>query len=261
MSKIEWTTETWNPTTGCRKVSRGCDNCYAEKMHKRLTGMRAKGYENPFLDGAVEQPHTLNRPYQWKTPRTIFVNSMSDLFHDNISFAFITSVINVMHRCPQHTFQVLTKRPKRARDFFNQYWYDTKRHVDNLWLGISTENQKLYDKRMKLFDGTAWTPVKFLSCEPLVGPIDLTTSSIDDINWVIVGGESGWGEIERMDMDWVRGISDACLKHGIKYFFKQHGTILAKEKGMTKSGGNLMELSEDERKDPIYRREFPNDTA
>lgn len=134
VSRIEWTTETWNPTTGCNKVSRGCKNCYAEKMHKRLKGMKEKGYEEGFLKGAVEQPHTLTRPLKWKSPQRIFVNSMSDLFHENVSFDFIDKVIGVMYQCPQHTFQVLTKRPEIMLEWSKRYWKTTKYYIPNLCL-------------------------------------------------------------------------------------------------------------------------------
>lgn len=253
MSNIEWTGRTWNPTTGCTKVSQGCKRCYAEKMHKRLQGMGKKGYEKPFLAGAVEQPDRLDMPKKRKKPTTYFVNSMSDLFHESVSLDFIDRVIGTICECPQHTFQVLTKRPEKMLEWCNRYWGTTKYHIPNLWMGISAENQEAYDERMPAFSEVN-AIVKFLSLEPLIGPIDLTTQRIDRIDWAIVGGESGKGA-RCMDMGWVRVIAGQCEENHVDYFFKQFGSVMAKTLGLKKKGGDFTELTDHD--DKIYRREMP----
>jgi len=245
-TSIEWTDKVWNPTTGCNKVSRGCKHCYAEVMHKRLTGMGTVGYERSFLYGASPNPTALPRPFKWKKPRRVFVNSMSDLFHPNIPFDYIDRVFITMASCPQHTFQILTKRPERMAEYLNsgrtmhQIW---KEHyqcwpLSNVWLGTSVENQAVADERIPhLLNCPA--AVRFLSCEPLLAELDLrlfegailehkvktlaATGKADiGIHWVIAGGESGH-KAAPLHPDWVRGLRDQCQSAGVPFLFKQWG--------------------------------------
>ena len=212
-SNIEWTNETWNPTTGCNKVSRGCKHCYAEVMHKRLMKMQPKKYSHPFLDGAFEYPEALNYPLTLKKPSMIFVDSMSDLFHKNISLDYIQKVFKVMNDTPKHTYQVLTKRADRlflVNGFLN--W------TNNIWMGVSVEDSKVYDRIIYLQQIDA--KVKFLSCEPLVGP--LHNIDLNNIDWVICGGESG-NKASPLHPDWVRSLRDQCKAAGVSFFFKQWG--------------------------------------
>ncbi len=246
MSKIQWTDQTWNPVTGCNKVSRGCKNCYAEVMHKRLRAMNSEKYQKPFLDGAVTHHDSLKEPFTWKKPRMVFVNSMSDLFHEYVSFDFIDKVFSVMAQTPQHTYQILTKRPERMLEFFN--WQVGEYNLPNVWLGTSVENQEQANKRIPyLLQCPA--AVRFLSCEPLVGAVDLNRIVFDRysgtgllncldgierdhldgilgetgrIHWVIAGGESG-PKAQPMHPDWVRTLRDQCQKAGVPFFFKQWG--------------------------------------
>lgn len=255
MSNIGWTDETWNPTTGCHKVSQGCKRCYAEKMHKRLQSMGTKGYEMPFLEGAVEQHHALDRPLRWKKPRLVFVNSMSDLFHENVSFAFVSEVMNTIIKCPQHTFQILTKRPERLLKWWD---YNSTRgkqffYFSNALFGVSTEDEKAFRERaplLKEFSGGR----KFLSCEPLIGPIEMSGDDLDGISWVIVGGESGKGA-RRMDLAWAKKISDFCQETETAYFFKQTGVVLAKEMGLKAAGADISQKAY--REGWHYRQEQP----
>lgn len=254
MSKIEWTDRTWNPTTGCNKVSRGCKNCYAEVMHKRLKAMGQRKYKRPFLDGAVADTDSLREPLKWKKPAMVFVNSMSDLFHENIDFAFIDQVFAVMAATPQHTYQILTKRPERMAEYFAEgfrYGMVMKTHKDmrvgrpkldsrwplpNVWLGTSVENQEAANERIPHLVKCP-AAVRFLSCEPLVGPLKLQGTFPNDnhvynylnstpvpphIHWVIAGGESG-SKAAPMHPDWVRSLRDQCQQAGVAFFFKQWG--------------------------------------
>lgn len=238
-TSIEWTESTWNPVLGCRKVSAGCKNCYAERMAKRLAAMATADIEagrNPgkkagylkvvnrfgrwngdlFLDyGAVEEP------VGWRSPRVVFVNSMSDLFHDDVPLDFIQRVFNVMGRCPQHTFQILTKRPERTLKLSSQLTW-----ADNIWMGTSVENAKVTNRVGFLRQTGA--NVKFLSVEPLLGPIPRLP--LVGIDWVIVGGESGPGA-RPMEHAWVRQIRDRCVARGVAFFFKQWGGVDKKKAG------------------------------
>ena len=209
MSKIEWTDITWNPSTGCSKVSPGCKNCYAERISNRLRKMGVSKYSKGFK--VVVHYDTLRDPYTWKKSRRVFVNSMSDLFHEDIPTDFIQKVFRVMNNNPQHIFQVLTKRPERIR-YYNVKW------TQNIWLGTSIENER-YLKRIKpLKDSSAF--IKFLSLEPLLGPLDRI--QLEGIHWVIVGGESGPGA-RPMQKIWVKTIQKKCEKENIPFFFKQWG--------------------------------------
>ena len=211
-TKIEWTEATWNPVTGCTKISEGCRNCYAEKMAKRLQAMGVKRYRNGFQ--LTLHPDLIDVPLQWKKPRKIFVNSMSDLFHSEVPDEFILKVFETMNRAPQHIFQVLTKRPERVAAMAHQLNWSS-----NIWMGTSVESMRVVERVDHLRKVPA--RIRFLSCEPLLGPLQL---NLDGIHWVIVGGESGPGA-RPLDGEWVRGIRDQCIRKGVAFFFKQWGGV------------------------------------
>jgi protein gp37 len=232
-SKIEWTERVWNPTTGCNKVSQGCKNCYAEVMHKRLMKIVPDKYAKPFLYGAVSHLDTLTIPSKWKKPSLIFVNSMSDLFHEDISFEFIAAVFSVMSDIDRHTYQVLTKRPERMVQFY--IWQAARTGFEwmpsnNVWIGVSVEDQETFEERIvKLMQCAA--SVRFLSCEPLLGSIDLRkhfycgggyAPLAKYIDWVIIGGESGH-KARPVHPDWVRQLIIQCLDYETPVYFKQWG--------------------------------------
>lgn len=223
-SSIEWTEATWNPVTGCTKVSAGCKHCYAERMSYRLQAMGKAHYANGF-DLALH-PDALDIPRRWKSPRLIFVNSMSDLFQVDVPLAFIKRVFEVMSECPQHTFQILTKRPHIAAEMHNALPWP-----DNVWLGTSVENAKVIDRIKHLRQVPA--AVRFLSVEPLLGP--LPRLALRGIDWVIVGGESGPGS-RPMNADWVRQIRDRCIARDVPFFFKQWGGVNKKATGRKLDG-------------------------
>ena len=211
-SRIEWTELTWNPTVGCTKVSPGCKNCYAETMARRLKAMGVNGYENGFQLSLM--PERLAEPLERRKPTVYFVNSMSDLFHEKVPFAYIRRVFDVMAKSPQHTFQVLTKRADRMAEFCNGI--DV---APNVWLGVSVENRKYGVPRIDVLREVK-AAIRFLSIEPLlqdVGKIDL-----NGIHWVIVGGESGV-KARPMSPQWVENIKQQCDKAGVAFFFKQWG--------------------------------------
>lgn len=210
-SAIEWTDATWNPTTGCDKVSPGCKNCYAEKMAARLKAMGQPRYRNGFE--LTLQDDVVVLPLKWRTPRFIFVNSMSDLFHESVPFAFIKRCFDVMSTANHHVYQILTKRPERVAELADKLKWDR-----NIWIGTSIES-KTYLKRISAI---AQVPaaIRFLSVEPLLGEIPEIT--LDAIGWVIVGGESG-PNARPMKSDWVRQIRDQCLRADVPFFFKQWG--------------------------------------
>lgn len=269
-TKIEWTDRTWNPVTGCTKVSPGCDRCYAENIARRFAG--SKAFPNGFEVTLHEE--RLDQPYRWKKPGRVFVNSMADLFHEDVPDLFITKVFDVMEANPQHTFQVLTKRHARMRAFVQQREEQKKEYADkfwdcpteamqyspaakyararagnppeNIWLGVSVENQKWADIRVPALLSTP-AAVRFISAEPLLGPVDLRNlkarngALIDalagdvktpegeiyaacpgSIRWVIVGGESGHGA-RAMHPDWARSLRDQCTQMGVPFLFKQWG--------------------------------------
>lgn len=260
MTHIEWTDRTWNPVVGCNKVSQGCKNCYAEIMHKRLTGMGQAKYSEPFsvvrcFESALMEPST------WpKKPSLVFVNSMADLFHENVPFEFINAVFTVIADAPLHVFQILTKRPERMVEFYA--WKKSRfgipwRPSSNVWLGVSVEDQENANLRIPLLL-LCDAEVRFLSCEPLLGPVDLQEiqlpkeydlggspfhinclTGMDDehfysrhakIDWVIVGGESGH-KARPMHIAWVRRIQEDCEANGIPFFFKQWGNWAPMEFG------------------------------
>jgi len=218
-SAIEWTESTWNPVTGCNKVSPGCVHCYAERMAKRLQAMGVRQYVDGFK--VTLQQHSLCLPLLWKKPQVIFVNSMSDLFHREVPEAFIHKVFEIMRLAHWHQFQVLTKRPERMVQITDRLDW-----APNVWMGVSVEN-KDYVHRIENLRQTK-AAVKFLSLEPLLGPIP--NLKLDGIDWVIAGGESGPGA-RRMDPGWVLGIRDQCLRAGVPFFFKQWGGVHKKKAG------------------------------
>ena len=258
-SKIEWTDATWNPVVGCTRVSEGCMNCYAERFAarfpERFGGVsRMTEYGPRWTGKIVLRPEALNLPLRWRKQRRIFVNSMSDLFHENVEFAHIVAIFRVMAIAQHHTFQILTKRPQRMLEVMNllpealKTIFPAEKHPEvnapgwplpNVWLGVSVENQRAADERIPLLLQTP-AAVRFLSCEPLLGPVDLTNylpyqyQATDEwgaftdlyvqtgVDWVIVGGESGPGA-RPMHPDWVRGIRDQCVAAGVAFHFKQWG--------------------------------------
>lgn len=227
---IEWTDATWNPTTGCDRTSPGCDNCYALTMAKRLKAMGSERYQNdgdPRTSGPgfglTMHPDALDLPLKWRKPRRVFVNSMSDLFHHGVSGQFLGQVFDVMRRCPQHTFQVLTKRSQPMSKILPMLYRDcmpalSPEPLPNVWLGVSIESDRYAFRANHL----RMTPaaVRFLSLEPLLGP--LPSVDLLGIDWVIVGGESG-PNARPMHPDWVRRIRDRCVAAGVPFFFKQWG--------------------------------------
>ena len=275
-SSIEWTDSTWNPTRGCTKVSPGCKHCYAEAFAERFRGVKGHPYEQGFDLRLV--PEALELPLRWTKPRRIFVNSMSDLFHEDVPDDFIAAVFGVMSMCPRHVFQILTKQPERARRWF-AWMADLDAHspghrmwnalcsevavgpswpeawegedgppvgdtwpLPNVWLGTSVENQEAADERIPHLLATP-AALRFLSCEPLLGPVDLDSSPVGDplgvceqcngkdanceiclsiprLDWVIVGGESG-PKARPMDEAWVRALRDQCTAAGVSFFYKQ----------------------------------------
>lgn len=223
-SRIEWTESTWNPLTGCTKISPGCKHCYAERMAKRLHAMGQPNYVNGFK--LTMHEHVLEKPLEWKTPQVIFVNSMSDLFHKDVPLEFIKRVFDVMKRAHWHQFQVLTKRSERLRDLSPYLEW-----ADNIWMGVSVENEK-YIYRIDDLRKTG-AKIKFLSVEPLIGP--LPKINLKGINWVIVGGESGPGA-RPLEREWVVGVRDQCLKSKVPFFFKQWGGVQKKKAGRLLDG-------------------------
>lgn len=260
MTKIEWTEETWNPIIGCSKVSPGCDHCYAERMANRLVGMGQESYNNVMEARIGQAPRwngkthlvesALDKPLHWKKPRTIFVCSMGDLFHESVMWSWIDQVMEVIEKCPQHTFMVLTKRPEIMQAFFEQANYPDI--LSNLWLGVTAENQEMADKRIPVLLQVP-AAKRFVSVEPMLGPVNLsyletkggdhidalngmeyftvdhTTRQdhriINKLDWVICGGESGPGA-RPMHADWARSLRDQCQEAEVPFFFKQWGEYL-----------------------------------
>ncbi|HNW81237.1 MAG TPA: phage Gp37/Gp68 family protein [Methanoregulaceae archaeon] len=223
-SGIEWTETTWNPVTGCTKISPGCKHCYAERMAHRLQAMGQPNYQNGFKVTLHER--MLPLPLEWRKPRMIFVNSMSDLFHKEVPTSFIKKTFDVMHKASWHTFQLLTKRSDRFREI-----EETIRIPKNVWLGVSVECED-YLYRIDDLRKTG-AQVRFLSLEPLIGP--LPGLDLNGINWVIVGGESGPGA-RPMQEEWVTDIRDTCLASGVPFFFKQWGGVFKKRAGRVLEG-------------------------
>lgn len=210
-SRIEWTNATWNPITGCRKVSAGCELCYAERLSKRLCAMGISKYARGFE--VVLHEDVLQIPLLWKKPRLVFTNSMSDLFHEEVPFSFILEIFSVMAKASWHQYQILTKRSERLLELDSQItWFN------NIWMGVSVEEAK-YSYRIEHLKRTK-SIIKFISFEPLLGPV--SDINLSDIDWVIVGGESGPGA-RLMKEEWVIDIRDQCIRQNIPFFFKQWG--------------------------------------
>jgi protein gp37 len=216
---IEWTDKTWNPTTGCSKVSPGCKHCYALEMTKRFPNHFTNGFE------FTMHPERLRQPLSWRKPSRIFVDSMSDLFHESMPLSYLSQVFEVMVACPQHNFQVLTKRAERLAEVAHLLPWP-----DNVWIGVSVETQQ-YVHRVDLLRAVP-ASVRFLSCEPLLGPLQL---DLEGIHWVITGGESGRGH-RPVDPDWVRSIRDQCLAADVAFFHKQWSGVRPKAKGRELDG-------------------------
>jgi protein gp37 len=212
MSKIEWTEQTWNPTTGCNKISAGCNNCYAEIMARRLQAMGTPGYENGFEFTLM--PERLTQPLSKKKPTKYFVNSMSDLFHEKMPKEYLDEIFDVIKATPQHTYQILTKREENMAAYFGG-----KKLPDNVWMGVTVENIKSLKRIDYLRKVKA--NIRFLSVEPLLE--DLGKLNLKNIHWVIVGGESGH-KARPMKKEWAINIKDQCEKQGATFFFKQWGT-------------------------------------
>lgn len=230
VSRIEWTESTWNPLTGCNKVSPGCKHCYAERMAKRLQAMGLEKYRNGFQ--LTLHPEALEEPLRWSKPQMIFVNSMSDLFHKDVPIEFIQQVFEVMRRAHWHTFQILTKRAERLLELDPLLDWPA-----NVWMGVSVENSD-YTYRAVLLSQTH-ARIRFLSCEPLLGP--LSALPLEGIHWVIVGGESG-PRARPMKREWVMEIRDQCQKAGVAFFFKQWGGTRKKKAGRLLDGRTWDEL-------------------
>jgi protein gp37 len=229
-SHIEWTDATWNPVTGCTKISPGCKHCYAERLSRRLKAMGQANYRNGFK--VTLQPQMLELPFRWKTPKRIFVNSMSDLFHADVPKDYIKKVFDVMGRAHWHQYQVLTKRSDRILELNQELGW-----APQIWMGVSVENEK-YTYRIDDLRKTA-AHVKFLSLEPLLGP--LRKLNLRGIDWAILGGESGPGA-RAIEGGWVTEIRDQCLMAGVPFFFKQWGGVQKSKTGRTLDGRTWDEM-------------------
>jgi protein gp37 len=229
-SSIEWTNATWNPVTGCTKISQGCKNCYAERMAVRLQAMGQPNYANGFRVTLHER--MLDLPLTWKKPNLVFVNSMSDLFHETVPTEFIQRVFAVMERASSHTFQVLTKRADRLRQLAADLPWPA-----NVWMGVSVENEDVAWRIDELRQVPA--AVRFLSLEPLIGP--LPSLGLDGIHWAIVGGESGHGA-RPMNPEWVRAIRNQCRRARVPFFFKQWGGVNKAKTGRELDGRTWDEM-------------------
>ena len=229
-SSIEWTEMTWNPTTGCDKISAGCKYCYAEVMTRRLMAMGIDKYKDGFEVRTHED--SLQTPFSWKKPKVVFVNSMSDLFHPEVPIEFIQKVFFVMNETPQHTYQVLTKRAERLFEIHDQLNW-----TSNIWMGVSVEDDRVTGRIDFLRETNAQT--KFLSCEPLIGP--LHNINLNGIDWVIVGGESG-RKARPIYESWVWDIKQQCDEQGSAFFFKQWGGVNKKKTGRELGGRTYDEM-------------------
>ena len=224
---IEWTDATWNPVTGCTKISAGCDNCYAERFSERFRGVKDHPFENGF--DLTLKPERLEQPLRWRHPRKIFVNSMSDLFHKLVPYDFVDRVFEIMKSANWHTFQILTKRSSRMRDYVCSR-YGSTGAPSHIWLGVSVEDGTKLSRARHLCDTPV--PIRFLSIEPLIGRVGRLP--LDEISWVIVGGESG-PRARPMEVSWVRDVRDQCSASGVPFFFKQWGGL------RPKSGGRILD--------------------
>lgn len=236
---IQWTEVTWNPTTGCDRISPGCDNCYALALAKRLKAMGSPKYQadgDPRTSGpgfgVAVHASALAEPYSWPSPRTVFVNSMSDLFHARVPLGFVREVFRVVEDTPQHTYQVLTKRSARLRKLADRLPWPP-----NLWMGVSVENAGAFSRIDDLRQVGA--AIRFLSCEPLLGPME--GINLAGIGWVIAGGESG-PRYRPIQLEWARGIRDAARDAGVPFFFKQWGGRTPKALGRELDGATWDEM-------------------
>ena len=229
-SSIEWTEMTWNPTTGCSKISAGCKYCYAEVMTRRLQAMGIDKYKDGFAVRMHED--ALDIPYTWKKPKVVFVNSMSDLFHPEVPVEFMHKVFAVMNDTPQHTYQVLTKRSERLNELHHLFNW-----TSNIWMGVSVENEKVIHRIDDLRNTSAM--IKFLSCEPLIGPLE--NMNLQNIDWVIAGGESG-RKARPMAEAWVVDIMQQCQEQNVSFFFKQWGGTNKKKAGRILGGKTYDEM-------------------
>lgn len=229
---IEWTEMTWNPVTGCSKVSAGCKFCYAERMAKRLQAMGLERYRNGFAVTLHED--LLDVPRSWRHPRLVFVNSMSDLFHEDVPLEFIRRVFSTMIATPQHTYQILTKRSQRLKELAPELAWPA-----NVWMGVSVEDARVVARIDHL--RAVQAAVRFLSCEPLIGPLE--NLDLEGIHWVIVGGESGPGA-RPMRTEWVQSIRRQCRKARVPFFFKQWGGVRKDLTGRTLNGRTYNEMPE-----------------
>jgi len=233
-TKIEWTESTWNPITGCTKISTGCKFCYAEVMARRLKAMGQEKYRNGFE--LTLHPETLQEPYSWKKPKMIFVNSMSDLFHKDVPIEYIQKVFRVIKENPQHVFQVLTKRADVLRYYDSEGWLEWPH---NLWMGVTVENRTVMNRIENLRNTGA--RVKFLSCEPLLSPLE--NMNLHGIDWVIVGGESGRTP-RPMKEEWVINIKEQCQRANVAFYFKQWGGTNKKKNGRLLEGKKYDKMPE-----------------
>jgi protein gp37 len=224
-TSIEWTDKTWNPTTGCNKVSPGCKFCYAETITERFPNNFPNGFDFTL------HPNRLDEPKRWRTPSRVFVNSMSDLFHEEMPLDFLQQIFQVMRECPNHTFQILTKRHESLLNLAPMLEW-----ADNIWMGVSVENQN-YTHRIDFLRQVP-ARIRFLSCEPLIGPLEL---DLTGIHWVITGGESGQHH-RPIEQEWVRSIRDQCLEQGVAFFHKQWGGRTPKQGGRTLDGRTWDEM-------------------
>lgn len=233
-SDIEWTDATWNPVTGCSKISAGCDNCYAERFSERFRGVPGHPFEGGF--DFTLRPDRLEAPLGWRKPRMIFVNSMSDLFHKEVPLTFVDRVFDTMEKASWHTFQMLTKRSSLMRDFVNRRYAD-KAVPSHIWLGVSVEHRQAVSRVRHLQQANA--SVRFLSVEPLIA--DVGDFSMAGLHWVIVGGESGPGA-RPMRPEWAARVRDMCVAQGIPFFFKQWGAFGADgRRGSKSANGRMLE--------------------
>ncbi len=246
-SSIEWTNATWNPVTGCTKLSAGCDHCYAERFSERFRGVPGHPFE-PGFDLTL-RPERLLQPTRWRKPKLIFVNSMSDVFHKDIPVDFLDRVFQTMEEADWHVFQVLTKRSSLMRDFVNRR-YAGGQAPAHIWLGVSIENASTLSRLRHLKQTDA--AVRFVSFEPLLGP--LSAKDLTGIDWVIVGGESGPGA-RRVEIDWVRAIRDQCRRQRVAFFFKQWGGRTPKSGGNDLDGRQWLEypVGRGEQSGPVLR--------
>lgn len=266
-SKIEWTDSVWNPITGCSHAgSPGCDHCYAKRMAQRLKGRYGYPKDNPFK--VTFHPDRLNQPLRWEKPKRIFVVSMGDLFHDTVPFKLINEVFAITQIATQHTYLILTKRPKRVLEFVN--WINSIEiprlppinfmHFDkNIWFGVTAENQQTADERIPILLQIP-AAVRFVSCEPLLSEIDFShlPESGAELDWVIVGGESGPGA-RPMHPDWARSIRDQCQAAGVPFFFKQWGNWCPESGGYYDLKNVALFNDEQNGKQPIYLRDLEPD--